>query len=254
MALSDNLVAFWKLGEVSGTRVDSIGSNDLGDNASVTQADGKIGNAAQFTRANSEFLDIADNTDMSTGDIDFNIGAWIWIDAKPTGGGKFLAIANKYKSSTNQREWALEWEEDTDRINFSVSPDGSTSGSSALIAADSFGSPPIGEWIFVLAWHDAVNDTINIQINNGPVDSLAHTLGVFDGTQAFQIGSINSLGYFDGRIDAVGWWKGALTQLERTQAYNDGSGFEPPFPNPSTFTEPVTVVTHSCGTFTGMVK
>ena len=109
-------------------------------------------------------------------------------------------------------------------------------------------------WYFIVIWHDSVNDTINIQVNNGAVDTLAHTTGVFSGTAPFRIGQHSDTSYMDGRVDAVGWWKGVLTQLERTQAYNDALGFQTPFPNPSTFTEPVTVVTQSCDQFTGMVK
>ncbi len=45
-ALTDNLSAYWKLDEASGTRVDSAGSNDLTSNNSVGQAVGKLGNAS----------------------------------------------------------------------------------------------------------------------------------------------------------------------------------------------------------------
>ena len=71
--LPTNLIAYWKLDEASGTRNDSKGANHLTDNNTVTQAVGKVGNAAQFTLANSEYLSIADNADLSAGDIlEFN--------------------------------------------------------------------------------------------------------------------------------------------------------------------------------------
>ena len=54
MALTDNLIAFWQLEEASGVRYDSEGSNNLTDNNTVTSATGVVGDAAQFTRSNSE--------------------------------------------------------------------------------------------------------------------------------------------------------------------------------------------------------
>ena len=256
MSLNDNLVAFWKLGEASGNRADSIGSNTLVDNNTVTQADGKVGKAAQFTRANAEYFSVADNTDLSTGDVDFTVSVWIYIDALPGGGAAFLEIINKYHSVTNQREWLIDWSEAANLLSFAVSPDGSTSGTANQVFATSFGVPPVATWIFIVAWHDSVNNTINIQVNDGPIESEVYTLGVFDGTADFNIGSLNqnASGYFDGRIDSAGVWKGrVLTFLERSQLYNGGAGIETPFLE-STYTEPVTVVTQSCDSDTQFNK
>ena len=252
MALSDNLVAFWKLGEASGaTRVDSIGSNNLADNNTVTQVAGQLGNAAKFVKASSQFLSIADNADLRTGDIDFTIASWVYLTDKP-GGSVAMYFASKWIGGGDQREWELNWNEADDLFEFVVSPTGTSS--SVKIQATTFGTPSVATWYFIVAWHDSVNNTLNIQVDNGPVDTLAHTTGVFGGTALFSLGQLDSSGHLNGQLDAFGWYRGILTQLERTQAYNDGAGFQPPFPSPSTFTEPVTVVTQSCDQFTGMVK
>ncbi|MDA2917638.1 hypothetical protein MYX64_12505, partial [Nitrospinae bacterium AH_259_B05_G02_I21] len=78
--LLTDLKAHWKLNEASGTRSDSHGSNDLTDNNTVGQAAGKIGNAADFIRVNSEYLSIADNADVSAGDVDITWALWVWLD------------------------------------------------------------------------------------------------------------------------------------------------------------------------------
>ena len=61
-----SLVAAHKLGEASGVRADSMpagpnyGGHALTDNNTVANADGKVGKAAFFARANSESLSRAD--------------------------------------------------------------------------------------------------------------------------------------------------------------------------------------------------
>src|SRR3990167_7395409 len=71
------LISWWSLDEASGQRNDSHGSNHLTDNNTVLSAAGKVGNAADFEKSNSEFLSIADNPNLSTGDIDFTIAIWV---------------------------------------------------------------------------------------------------------------------------------------------------------------------------------
>ena len=224
MALLASLIAFWKLGEADGaTRVDSAGSNDLADGNTVTQVAGQVGNAAQFTNANSEDLSIADNTDLSTGDIDFSIVLWVYLDNKDT----TQIMLSKWEPTGNQQAYAIQYQTTADRFRFLVSNDGAAT---VVEAADVLGIPAIATWYFIVVWHDASANTINIQVNNGNVDSQAHTTGVFDGTAPFNIGSLRgSSQFFDGRVDAVGFWKKVLTAAEKTELYNNGAGLEHPF-------------------------
>ena len=71
------LIAYWTLDEASGTRVDAHGNNDLSDNNTVTSTTGKVGDAAAFATANSEYLSRADNADLSVGNIDFTFDLWL---------------------------------------------------------------------------------------------------------------------------------------------------------------------------------
>ena len=82
-AFASSLVSVWPLNESSGTRVDSVGSNDLTDVNTVGSASGKDGNAASFIRANDECLEFASGvTDTSA---DFAVSQWFnKNDTSPT--------------------------------------------------------------------------------------------------------------------------------------------------------------------------
>ncbi|MBI2314953.1 hypothetical protein HYU93_02745 [Candidatus Daviesbacteria bacterium] len=224
-SLGTNLNAFWKLDEASGTRSDPVGSNNLTDNNTVTQTTGKIGNAGQFTAANSEYLSVADNANLRTGDIDFTISGWFYKDSSPT---TILRAVGKYNTTGNLREYMIDWSgSSVNRFRFIVSSDGITPVS---VTANSLGAPSNSTWYFIVAWHDAAANTINIQVNNGTVDSAAHTTGIFTGAAPFTVGATGVPGeYWDGRIDAVGLWKRVLSSSERTVLYNSGNGVEYPF-------------------------
>lgn len=214
--LTDSIVAYWDLDEASGTRVDDPGANDLTDNNTVTSNTGLISNAAQFTAANSEYLSRSDNTDLSTGNIDFTFVAWAYLDSK----GANRSIVSKYSSSAN-REYNLYYGTTADRFIFEVSSDGTAV---TTVTANNLGIPAISTWYFVVAWHDAANDTLNIQVNNGTVDSVSYSAGVFDSTAPFMIGARNGAMFWNGMLDEVGFWKRTLTAGERTQLYNSGAG------------------------------
>ena len=219
-SLLTSLISYWTLDEASGTRNDTHGTNHLSDNNTVTQASGKLGNAAQFTSANLEHLGLADNTDISTGDIDFTLAAWVYLDTTPAQ----AEIASK--GGAVDIDWYLDYILASDRFRFYVE-----GGSAASVLANSFGAPSTATWYYVIAWHDATANTINIQVNNGTVDSTSHSGGVKDTADDFAIGRAGSFvgGYFNGRIDAVGFWKRVLTSTERSTLYNSGIGIEYPF-------------------------
>ncbi|NOT05220.1 MAG: DUF11 domain-containing protein [Anaerolineales bacterium] len=213
------LVAWWSLNETSGTRNDSFGSNTLTDNNTVTSTTGKKGNAAQFTWTNSEWLSKADNADLSTGDIDFTVCGWMNINTKTT----YRGLLSKWEHSTNNKEYYIGYASDLGRFTFVVSNNGTATGG---IAANSFGAPTTGTWNYVCAWHDATANTLNIQVNNGTVDSAAWSAGVYNGTAPFNIGRIGggTTSYHDGLSDEIVFYKRILTAGERSWLYNAGNG------------------------------
>jgi len=230
-SLTDNLEAWWKLEEASGSRADAQGSNILTDINTVTQATGKIASAGQFTRANSESLTIADNASLSLGaDSDFVIAAWVYLDSTPAGA---MILASKGDSAaTISQEFQLIYS--SGLFRFSVG-DGAAS---AEVTASTFGAASTGVWYFVYAWHDSTLDTLNIMINNGTTDSVAWANGTQDTAQEFAIGQWSNIaaggaaGHWDGRIDEVGFWKGGLHfPQERNDLYNGGAGVSHPFVN-----------------------
>jgi len=228
-ALSDSLIAYWKLEEASGTRYDELngcgGSGcDLTDNNTVTQNTGIIGNAGQFTAANYEYLSHVDDADLSTGDIDFIIAAWVMLDSKSA---IRTFVSKSAGLATIQIEYALWYYDGSDRFRMSVHNGSSTSAS---ITANSFGSPSIGVWYFLAGWHDSIANQICISVNNGTTDCVAD-IGGWDSDRTFRIGDSNdgSAQSDDGRIDSVGFWKRVLTSDERTWLYNSGAGCDYPF-------------------------
>ena len=231
-----SMVSYWKLDETSGTRNDTHGTNHLTDNNTVTsagvlrgnnftdnntvtQATGIISSAGQFTAANSEYLSILDNTFISVGDIDFTWSMWVYLDTKPSQ----MGIMGKFNSSGTSEEYALDYIGDaTDRITCRVY-NGSTR---TVLNADTFGSPPATTWFFVVYWYDATANTLNIQVNNGTVDSVANSTGSQNTAFALAFGRYGEYNgvYYNGRIDEAGFWKKVLTAQERTDLYNSGSG------------------------------
>lgn len=222
--LLTSLVAFWKLDEASGVRDDAVGANNLTDNNTVTQAAGTVGNAAQFTAANSEYLSIADNADLSTGDIDFTVTAWVYLDSK----GANRTIASK--ASFGIEEWLLRYSSANDRFEFYILD---STPAFRVATANTLGVPATATWYFIVAWHDATANTVSIQVNDGTADSgAAGSGGPADRAGAFGIGAYGdgtAATFHDGRVDAAGFWKRTLTATEKTYLYNGGSGREYPF-------------------------
>jgi hypothetical protein len=221
-ALTSSLVAFWKLDEFAGVRVDSVGASHLTDVNTVTQNPGKLGGAAQFTAANSEYLSVADNAALSMGNIEFTVCAWVLLDSKTAP----RTVCSKRIGGVSGGEFSLVYDNSADRFAFSIFD--STTGINTA-TANTFGSPSTGTWYFVVGKVEA--GAVKISVNAGAFDSTAKTVTIPDSAAAFLIGAQQSTPVFfwDGRIDAVGLWKRALTSAEVTELYNGGAGREYPF-------------------------
>jgi hypothetical protein len=251
--LTVGLVSCWDLDEASGSRADAWSTNDLTDNNTVGSTTGIINDAADFVTANTEWLSIADNAEMSLGtDSAFTIAAWAYPTIEAS-----MVVVDKGPSSTQQRN-----HEFIVRFNnifiFEVG-DGSSFGTVST------GAVPDNNWYFLIAWHNPVSDTVNLQVNNGTVFSGSWGNGTRNSSGSFvlgRFGDANNL-YWNGRIDQVAYWKGVLvSEADRTWLYNSGAGrdcqeiadtiptptpTETPTPSPTPTGTPVPTITPTPG-------
>lgn len=216
----DSLISYWPLGEASGNALDAHGSNHLTETSgTIDSATGKVGNCRDFEAGDTEYFTLADNADLSCGDIDFSIAAW--VNAESLTGTH--DIVSKDDGGATQREYILGYA--SSRFRFGVF---TGSGTFTQKLADSLGAPSTGTWYLVIGWHDSVNNTLNIQVNNGTVDSQAYSNGLADEAAPFCIGARGSGGagsaHWDGLIDEVAFAKRVWTSDERTWIYNSGNG------------------------------
>ena len=223
-SLFTNLISWWTLDEPSdGTapviRLDSSGTNDLTDNNTTPSVAAKVNLGADLELANTEFLSHIDNASLSFADEDFTLACWVNAE---TYGGANRRIISKWGAIAANQEYLLYYSNGANRLQFLVS-DGVGAGS---VAANTLGAPVIATWYLVIAWHDSVANTINIEVNDGGVDSVAYALGCHDGPSSFGLGADpdNLIEHFDGILDEAALWRRILTAAERTALYNAGSG------------------------------
>lgn len=219
MALITNLVSYWKLDEASGNALDIHGANALTDQNTVGTAAGVINTSRDFIATNTEYFSKTDNTDLSIGDVDFTLAGWFYLNAV---GGLWNGLLNKWNIPGSSREYRLYYSSGGLRFGFQVSNDGTAE---VTVTANNFGAPSANTWYFIAVWHDSSANQIGISINAGTPDTTAHTTGVFDGTADFELGRDVDVGYLDGRVDELGFWKPrVLSSQDISDLYNGGAG------------------------------
>jgi len=164
---------------------------------------------------------------LQAGDLDLTVAAWVYLRDKVSNS----ALCGKYDSGSNNKEHLMYYQQAGDRFRWLISNNGTAT---VIVDADNLGSPSATTWYLVIVWHDATANTINIQVNNGAVDSTPHATGIYVGAAAFAIGSWDTLGTPQGpaqaRIGPTAMWKsaagagGVLDATKRTTLYNAGAG------------------------------
>lgn len=203
--LANGLQVYYRLDEASGLRFDALAPGP--------------GPAAKFTRANNERLTIADNADVSTGDVDFTIAIWVKLDALTDA----QTCVGKALTTGNQREYRCTYRATPNNWQWIVFTDGGGANLSSAVTSE---GPGLGRWRLLFLEHDAANDTLSIRMDLGVPTVTAYAGGVFDGTASFALGadtaaSANSL---DGAIASCGFWKRTLTASEQSELWNGGLG------------------------------
>jgi hypothetical protein len=213
MSLKTNLVAYWKLDETSGTRVDANGSKDLSASGSVASTTGKINNAADFTNLGG-FLTRTDST-FNFGNTSFSIACWVKFDTLNAG----VYIIFQGRTSNNDLSYQLTNSGDANNREFrfgiiSVAGDG-------VNITDNI-RRSTGTWYYIVAWYDSGSGQLGLSVNNS---SVTTSTGVVtprsDGVGA---SFVASSGFLDGQLDEMGVWSRVLDSTEMANLYNSGSG------------------------------
>lgn len=201
--LNEGLLAYWKLDEESGVRVDASGNgHDLSDTNQVGSAEGFGGELAALFDGNN-YLQASEPIIES--EADFTIAAWV----RPTDPGRWSAVASTYPLA----------------IAFAITPDGQ------LHLTVGFGSDFDGAyvendvWSFVVARRSGSD--LNLFLN--AQESASGTAAPGEPANFTISGNTSGDARFVGLIARMGVWNRALTNYEIGQLYNEGNGLNPPF-------------------------
>ena len=235
MALTDNLVSYWKLDESSGNAADSVGSNTLTNNGTIPYVAGKINNGADLELSSSQYFSKTDNVSLSLTDtISFSI--WIKLEQLPSAVGTNFTIISKSRESTNQRGYVLVITTGNKIQIFTTSTGTYSTGTTTETFTDSavFVSGDVGNWVHLVATYVASTKTFTIYKNGSLVSntkSLNNATSMFDNTAAFCLGADNegTNRFLDGVVDEGGLWSRVLSASEVTELYNAGAGLQYPF-------------------------
>ena len=235
MALTDNLVSYWKLDESSGNAADSVGSNTLTNNSSIAYGTGIINNGADIENSLGEgqFFSIADGSQSGldiTGDISFSF--WIKFETLPL--ASLATPIAKWASTGDQRQYFLTIVDigvADYRIQCDYRSDGATTRT--VFRSDTL-AWSTGVWYHIVAAADVSAQNWEIYRNDTNTNATADTTGatsIFNGTGDFALGRQGSdnTGYMDAVLDEVGIWSRELTSAEVTELYNGGAGLQYPF-------------------------
>lgn len=226
MALTDNLIAYWKLDESSGTTLVDSTSNgyDLGTSASgvTVGSTGKLGNAITLNGSTGSASRVYTSAlyNAST----FTIGMWIKRNSHSDKARNLFS-----SNATDSATWG-------DGYSFYLDSSNQLRYVNQFVADTTLGGNVNDtNWHYVLMTYNSGSvegfvDGSSVGAGSAGTMNTSHAAGrtwIGENETAGGVGSGTNL--FDGTIDEVGYWSRVLSGAEITSLYNSGSGLAYPF-------------------------
>jgi hypothetical protein len=220
--LLDGLVSWWDLDETSGTRVAAVGETDLTDVNTVGYTSGKVGNAASFVAARTEYLYSVDGSIPEPAATSMSWSLWFY----PTVNGIKYLMA---KSSAG-----------ADFAPYVTVNPAFGGGEVQVLFANTLGSTfqaggtgvsgLLNSWNHLVITWDLSTQVINAYVNGTALAGSPVTLTgtVQNNTGWFLVGAVPGA-FWDGYVDLLGIWSRVLTADEITELYNAGAGIKNEF-------------------------
>jgi hypothetical protein len=215
--IKTDLVAFWNLGEASGTRVDAHSTYDLTEDGTIGSVTGVVGVAANHAANNSDSLYHPDDAAF---DVTGDLTVAGWINSSSLSGS--CAIIGKINGSgVDERSYLLY--RSLDKLRFLVCSDG-TSGGNTIV--ESTASISTSTWYFVVGVFKA-NDVVELWVDGASaVTPVSAPALLHSGTARLELFSFNegTISTPPAYLDQVAIWSRALSTSEISTLYNSGSG------------------------------
>lgn len=214
LALTYQLVAYWNLDELSGTRAKTAGTCVSCDLTAVNAplASGGAGNYALVTSATPSYVS-ASNIAQLQGSDDMAVCAWV----RPTSVTGTQRLVDKDTSAGPSRDFLLY-----------------LSGTSAAFVTDpantdnvtSAGAVALNTRTLLCGIHYSATHKAGISVNGAAATLSTGTFTTVTGTAAFSIGSSVSFGSpYAGTIGPVMKWSVSLDSTALSNVYNSGNGY-----------------------------
>ena len=228
MALTDNIVAYYKLDESSGNAADSVGSRNMTNNNTTPFVAGKINNGADLESGSSQnFTYTTDSYGIATTG-DRSMQAWIKLESNPTSGNTYTIFIHG-ESLANFR---------VDIYNNSGTMELRSVRNNAGFNNTSSYSIDLNDGLYhhIAQTVSYSGGTFTIKVYIDGVERISHTSNFSTNTNSitgFKLGTLSLADgapyYFDGIIDEAGIWSRALSSGEVTTLYSGGNGTQYPF-------------------------
>lgn len=256
MALTDNIISYWKMDESSDgsgavARNDSVTTNHLTDNSPyAASAAGKIGNGVDLEASASEYLSIADASQSGL-DLSNAFSISFWVKAESLAGTDYVLYKGKTDGNIRAYWVVLSGDTSTAQICVAVSDDGTTNaGHYVTYGTTSSDFPGVGTFYHIVITFTTSTEACAVYLNGVSkattlIDGSSVGASIYNSAGSFKIGCRETTvptGFFDGIIDEVGIWSRVLSSTEVTALYNSGNGLTYPF------------ITTSIKTFNGLAK
>lgn len=211
---SNNVVAYYRMDETSGNRVDVLGVSPLVESGALGSITGIITNALSFT-GTSRFVSCADNANLSMGDIDFGIIFWFRIATDLTE----CIFSKGPDASNNGSEYQCWYDATTKHVKFYVG-----NGSASGIAIEPT-NLSLNTWYYCVCTHDSTLNLVEISVNGAAFTTVSYSGGSFDSTNPLRIGASGTgFNIFQGAVDEFQIFKRLLTTADISFFYNGGAG------------------------------
>jgi len=238
MALTDNLVSYWKLDESSGNASDSSGNSvTLTNNNTLTYTGGKINNGATFASATTKCLTTSAGVSLFTNA--FTISMWVKPAVADFSNNELFAYAPSSGSANIVKCEGTA----TDEARFIIFDSAGNFRKDYRSNTNIFAQ---NTWTYFTATWDG---TTLLLYANGSV--LSPTKTIDDGATLTSTSRYFGLGIeapsalignkLDAMLDEVGIWSRALSSTEVNELYNSGNGKQYPFSINFTITEVLTL-------------